>query len=50
MHHAIGLGLLIYLIAFAFGERTAQVIVAVVLLIGAAGFMAIVFLVVTGRI
>jgi hypothetical protein len=50
MHHAIGLGLLVYLIAFAFGERTAKIFVAVTLILMAVGFAFIVALVVMGRI
>lgn len=48
MHHAFGLGLLVYLVAFAFGERTAQIVVGIVLVAGVLFFGAIVIFVVGG--
>lgn len=50
MHHAIGLGLLIALIAFAFGERTAQVVVGTVLVIAGSAFAYVMFRIVMGTI
>jgi hypothetical protein len=50
MHHAVGVGLLIALIAFAFGKRTAQVCVGAVLIVGALFFLYIAVRVVTGTI
>lgn len=50
MHHAFGLGLLIYLIAFAFGETTARVVVGTSLIAVALGFAYIAVRVVTGTI
>lgn len=37
MHSAIGLGVLVTAIAFAFGQRTAQFFVGAVLILGGAG-------------
>lgn len=50
MHHAIGVGLLIALIAFAFGERTARVLVGAALVIMTLVSVYIAVLVVTGSI
>lgn len=50
MHQALGLGLLIYLVAFAFGERTARVVVGAVLIIGALAFAYVIFRLVEGTI
>lgn len=50
MHHAIGAGLLIGLIAFAFGERTARSVVAGALIIIGLAFAYIMFRIVTGTI
>lgn len=50
MHHAIGLGLLVYLIGFAFGERTARACVAAVLLTGLVAFAYVMFRIVEGTI
>jgi len=50
MHYAIGLGILIALIAFAFGARTARVCVGIVLVAGAAIFLYIMYKVVSGTI
>lgn len=50
MHHALGIGLLVYLIAYAFGERTARAVVGAVLLAGAALFLYVVWRVVDGTI
>lgn len=50
MHHAIGGLAIIALIAFAFGERTARVVVGVGLLTGLAAFMYVAVLIVTGAI
>lgn len=50
MHHAIGIGLLIYCIAYAFGERTAQTVVGTVLIIGALAFLYVLFRVIEGTI
>jgi hypothetical protein len=46
MQHAIPLIGLVAAVAFAFGERAAQVLVGLVLLIGAAGAIALAVLVV----
>jgi hypothetical protein len=50
MHQAIGLGLLIYLIAFAFGERAARVVVGVGLILGVLAFAYVMFRLVGGTI
>ena len=50
MHHALGLGLLVALIAFAFGKRTAQICVGAVLILGALAFLYIMFRIITGTI
>lgn len=50
MHHAIGLGLLVSAIAFAFGQRTAQACVGAVLILGALAFAYIMFRIITGTI
>ena len=50
MHHAVGLGLLVAAIAFAFGERTARACVGAGLILGALGCLYIAALVVTGAI
>lgn len=50
MHHAIGLGLLVAAIAFAFGERTARVCVAGALICGALTFAYVMFRIVSGTI
>jgi hypothetical protein len=50
MHQAVGLGLLIYLIAFAFGERTARVVVGAVLILGALAFAYVMLRFVEGTI
>lgn len=50
MHHAIGVGLLVYCIAFAFGKRTAQACVGVALVIGALAFLYVSYRVVMGTI
>lgn len=49
-HHAIGAAVVVALIAFAFGQRTARVIVGAVLCLGAAFFACVLFLVVTGAV
>lgn len=50
MHFIIGFGILAGLIAFAFGAKTAQAFVAIVLLLAAAAFAYIMFRVVSGTI
>lgn len=50
MHHAIGLGLLVSAIAFAFGQRTAQAVVGAVLILGALAFAYVMFRVISGTI
>jgi hypothetical protein len=50
VHHAVGVGLLIALIAFAFGKRTAQFCVGAVLVAGALFFAYIAVRVVMGTI
>lgn len=50
MHHAIGLGIVITAIAFAFGVRTAQACVGVGLIAGALAFAYVAFLIVTNQI
>ena len=50
MHYAIGLGLVVTAIAFAFGVRTAQACVGVGLIAGAVAFAYVGFLIVTGAI
>lgn len=50
MHHAIGLGLLIYLIGYAFGKRTARACVAAALLTILATFAYVMYRVVEGTI
>lgn len=50
MHHAIGVGLLIACIAFAFGERTARVFVGGALVGSAVFFLYVIFRVATGTI
>jgi hypothetical protein len=50
MHQAISFGLLIYLVAFAFGERTARAVVSAVLIIGALAFAYVMFRLVEGTI
>lgn len=48
MHEAIGLGLLIYLVSYAFGSTAARVLVGFGLLVGAALLLWIAIRVVTG--
>lgn len=50
MHHVLAPVVLVGLIAFAFGERTAQRVVAVGLLAAGAFFLYIIYRVVTGTI
>lgn len=50
MHHAIGGLAIIALIAFAFGQRTAQACVGVALIVGALGCLYVGFLIVTNQI
>jgi hypothetical protein len=50
MHHAIGIGLLVYLIGFAFGERTAQAVVAIGLIAAFTAFAYVMFRIITGTI
>lgn len=50
MHHAFGIGLLVYLVAFAFGERTARVLVGSTLIAGVLAFAYIMVRVVSGTI
>lgn len=50
MHHALGIGLLVYLIAYVFGQRTAQTVVGAVLLAGAAFFLYVMWRIVAGTI
>jgi hypothetical protein len=50
MHHAVGVGLLVAMIAFAFGKRTAQACVGVVLILGTLGFLYIAVRVITGTV
>lgn len=48
--HAIGIGVLVALIGFAFGVRAARVFVAGVLVVGLVLFLALSFAIVTDRI
>lgn len=50
MHGALGLGLVVAMIAFAFGEHAARIFVGTILAVGALGFLYIAVLVVTGSI
>lgn len=50
MHHAVGFAALVAAITFAFGQRTAQVFVGAVLVIGTAFCIWIAVLVVTNQI
>jgi hypothetical protein len=50
MHHAIGIGLLIYLIAYAFGNNVARTVVGGSLLLCAAAFAYIMFRIISGTI
>jgi hypothetical protein len=50
MHHAIGLGLLVVLIGFAFGERTARRVVGAALIIAALALLYVVARVVSGTV
>lgn len=50
MHHALGVGLLIALIAFAFGERTARGVVGGALILAALAFAYVMFRIVSGTI
>lgn len=50
MHHAVGIGLLIVLIGFAFGERTAKVCVGIGLIAGAMACVYVAVLIITGSI
>jgi hypothetical protein len=50
MHHALGLGLLVAAIAFAFGERTARVCVGATLVLGALAIAYVAVRVVMGTI
>jgi hypothetical protein len=50
MHHAIGVGLLVYMVTFAFGKRTARVVVGTALIIGALAFLYVGVRIVTGTI
>lgn len=50
MHHALGIGLLVYLISYAFGEATARTVVGAVLLAGLAFVAYIGYRIVSGTI
>lgn len=50
MHHALGVGLLVYLIAFAFGKRTARAVVGAALILGTLAFAYVMFRIVGGTI
>lgn len=50
MFHALGAAAIIGLIAFAFGKRTAQAVVGVVLILCALAFAYVMFRIVTGTI
>jgi len=50
MHHAIGVGLLIYCISYAFGRRTAQICVGSVLVILALAFLYVMLRIIEGTI
>jgi len=50
MHHAIGIGLLVYLIAYAFGEVTARTVVGITLIAGALCVAYVGFRIVVGTI
>lgn len=50
MHHTIGIAALVYAIAFAFGERTARVVVGAVLVAGLVFFAYVVVRIMTGTI
>jgi hypothetical protein len=50
MHHAVGVGLLVAMIVFAFGKRTAQACVGAVLILGALGFLYIAVRIITGTV
>lgn len=50
MHHAFGIGLLVYLISYAFGQTTARVVVGSVLIVGVLAFTYVSFRIVTGTI
>jgi len=50
MHHAVGVFAIVSAIAFAFGQRAAQVVVGLALIVMAAAALFVGFLVVTGSI
>lgn len=50
MHHALGVGLLVFLIAFAFGERAARASVGAVLIVIAVAFLYVMYRIVSGTI
>lgn len=50
MHHALGIGLLVYLISYAFGETTARTVVGAVLIAGALVVAYVGFRIVSGTI
>lgn len=50
MHHTVGIGLVILLIGFAFGERVARVVVGTGLILAAAASLYIGWLIVSGAI
>jgi len=50
MHHGLGLVVLVGLVAFAFGERTAQRVVAAGLLVATTFLLYVIIRVVTGTI
>lgn len=50
MHHAIGIGLLIYVIVIVFGKPTARLILGAMLLFIVLAFVYVMFRIVTGTI
>lgn len=50
MHHTIGLAALVYAIAFAFGERTARVVVGSALILATLAFVYVMYRIVGGTI
>jgi hypothetical protein len=50
MHHAVGFGLAVALIAFAFGERSARAVVGSVLTVMALAFAYVMIRIISGTI
>lgn len=50
MHHAVGLGLLAFLLVFVFGKTAARIIIGAGMVIAALAFLYVMFRIVTGTV